>query len=125
TGDGAAGYPPHARYDRVIATVTFPRVPVAYLEQTHPGALILIPLSFAGRGGLMALLHREETGEASKAFLAQYGGFMAVRSVAEPTIPKIRPDLLDATYPTQVPPGMDTIWTSFRISARQDSRQTT
>ncbi len=105
TGDGAAGYPPNARYDRVIATVALPRVPVAYLEQTHPGALILIPLSFAGRGGLMVLLHRDQTGGASGAFLAQYGGFMAVRSVAEPATPKIRPHLLEAAYPTQVPPG--------------------
>ncbi|MGH3572761.1 MAG: methyltransferase domain-containing protein [Pseudonocardiaceae bacterium] len=105
SGDGAAGYPPNARYDRVIATVALPRVPVAYLEQTHPGALILIPLSFAGRGGLMALLRRDQIGGASGSFLAQYGGFMSVRSVAEPAAPKIRPHLLDAAYPTQVPPG--------------------
>ncbi|MBV9162371.1 MAG: methyltransferase domain-containing protein [Pseudonocardiales bacterium] len=103
-GDGAAGYSPNARYDRVIATVALPRVPVAYLEQTHPGSLILIPLSFAGRGGLMALLRRDQAGAASGAFLAQYGGFMAVRSVTEPATPKIRPQLLDAAYPTQVPP---------------------
>ncbi|MGH3770925.1 MAG: methyltransferase domain-containing protein [Pseudonocardiaceae bacterium] len=105
TGDGAAGYPPNARYDRVIATVAFPRVPAAHLEQTHPGALILIPLSFAGRGGLMALLRRDETGGASGAFLAQYGGFMSVRSVSEPDTPKIRPRLLDTAYPTEVPPA--------------------
>ncbi|MGH3870348.1 MAG: methyltransferase domain-containing protein [Pseudonocardiaceae bacterium] len=105
TGDGEAGHPPNGRYDRVIATVASPWVPVAYLEQTHPGALILIPLSFAGRGGLMVLLRRDQTGKASGAFLAQYGGFMSVRSVAEPTTPKIRPDLLDTGYPTQVPPG--------------------
>ncbi|MGH3985678.1 MAG: methyltransferase domain-containing protein [Pseudonocardiaceae bacterium] len=105
TGDGAAGYPPNARYDRVIATVAFSRVPPAHLEQTHPGALILIPLSFAGRGGLMALLRRDEAGGASGAFLAQYGGFMAVRSVPEPATPKIRPHLLDTAHPTEVPPA--------------------
>lgn len=104
TGDGAAGYSPNARYDRVIATVAFPRVPAAHLEQTHTGALILIPLSFAGRGGLMALLRRDETGGASGAFLAQYGGFMAVRSVFEPAAPKIRPYPLAAAHPTEVPP---------------------
>ncbi|MGH3829466.1 MAG: methyltransferase domain-containing protein [Pseudonocardiaceae bacterium] len=104
-GDGAVGYPPNARYDRVIATVAFPRVPAAHLGQTHPGALILIPISFAGRGGLMALLRRDETGGASGAFLAQYGGFMAARSVSEPAAPKIRPYLLDAAHPTEVPPA--------------------
>lgn len=105
TGDGAAGYPPNARYDRVIATVAFPRVPAAHVEQTHTGGLILIPLSFAGRGGLMVLLRRDENGGASGAFLAQYGGFMAVRGAAEPATPKIRPHLLNAAHPTQVPPG--------------------
>jgi protein-L-isoaspartate O-methyltransferase len=40
TGDGAAGYPPRARYDRVIATVAFPRVPLAH----SPGA----PRAFPG-----------------------------------------------------------------------------
>ncbi|MBV9012306.1 MAG: hypothetical protein JO272_09700 [Pseudonocardiales bacterium] len=103
--NGAAGYPPHARYDRVIATVAFPRVPPAHLEQTHAGALILIPLSFAGRGGLMALLRRDESAGASGRFLAQYGGFMAVRNVPEPAAPKIRPRLLAAARPTEVPPA--------------------
>jgi methyltransferase of ATP-grasp peptide maturase system len=105
TGDGAAGYPSRARYDRMIATVAFPWVPLAHLEQTHAGALILIPLSFAGRGGLMALLRRDESGGASGRFLAQYGGFMAVRSVPEPAAPTIRPRLLDAARPTEVPPA--------------------
>lgn len=103
TGDGAAGYPPNAPYDRVIATVALPRVPSAWLQQTRAGALILIPLSFAGGGGLMALLHRDESGAATGRFLAQYGGFMAVRGLSEPDAPKIRPQLLETARPTDVP----------------------
>ena len=105
TGDGAAGYPPNAPYDRVIATVALPGVPTPWLEQTREGARILIPLSFAGRGGLMALLHRDESGGASGRFLTQYGGFMAVRGVTEPDAPKIRPRLLRTARPTEVPPA--------------------
>jgi hypothetical protein len=80
-------------------------VPLAHLEQTHAGALILIPLSFAGRGGLMALLRRDKSGGASGRFLAQYGGFMAVRSVSEPAAPTIRTRLLNTARPTEVPPA--------------------
>ncbi len=102
--DGADGVGADAPYDRVIATVALPRVPPAWLEQTRDDALILIPLSFAGHGGLMALLSRDTIGGASGRFLSQYGGFMAVRSTPQPAIPKIRQRLLDTARPTDVPP---------------------
>lgn len=73
-GDGAQGVTAHKPYDRVISTVALPHVPSAWLEQTRDGALILIPLTFAGHGGLMALLARDATGGASGRFLSQYGG---------------------------------------------------
>lgn len=102
-GDGADGVTANKPYDRVISTVALPRVPPAWLEQTRVGALILIPLSFAGHGGLMALLARDAAGGASGRFLSQYGGFMAVRSVPEPAAPKIRSHLLETLRPTPVP----------------------
>ncbi|MCA1675308.1 MAG: methyltransferase domain-containing protein, partial [Actinobacteria bacterium] len=103
-GDGAAGVPAYAPYDRLIATVALPRVPPAWLEQTRGDALLLIPLSCAGHGGLMALLAREPTGRASGRFLAQYGGFMSVRNAPQPPTPTIRPGLLTTARPTEVPP---------------------
>ncbi len=102
--DGAAGVAADELYDRVISTVALPYVPPAWLEHTQEGALILIPLSFAGHGGLMALLSRDATGGASGLFLSQYGGFMAVRSAPEPAAPKIRTHLLETVRPTDVPP---------------------
>lgn len=103
-GDGAAGVAAHAPYDRLIATVALPRVPPAWLEQTSDDALILIPLSCAGHGGLMALLSRQAGGRASGRFLSQYGGFMSVRSLPQPAAPRIRPELLTTAGPTDVPP---------------------
>jgi protein-L-isoaspartate O-methyltransferase len=104
-GDGAAGIAADKPYDRVISTVALSRVPPAWLKHTRPGALILIPLRFAGHGGLMALLSREATGEASGRFLSQYGGFMAVRNAPEPAQPTLRSQLLDENVrPTDVPP---------------------
>lgn len=102
--DGANGVAGHAPYDRVIATVALPRVPPAWLEQTRDDALILIPLSFAGHGGLMALLSRDPTSGASGRFLSHYGGFMPLRSTPQPAAPKIRPRLLDTAHPTEAPP---------------------
>ena len=126
-GDGTVGYPPKAPYDRVIATVALPTVPDAWRQQTRAGALILIPLSFAGHGGLMALLHRDTSGVVSGRFLTQYGGFMAVRSLTTLNSPKIRPGLLDAARPTQVPPQAltDGHPTAFYLSIRCPTRYTT
>ncbi|MEU6995287.1 methyltransferase domain-containing protein [Streptomyces sp. NPDC046465] len=51
TGDGAAGCPERAPYDRIIATCTLTSVPRAWLGQCRPGARILAPLAT----GLIAL----------------------------------------------------------------------
>ncbi|MFJ1645713.1 methyltransferase domain-containing protein [Streptomyces sp. NPDC088258] len=45
TGDGARGCPRRAPFDRIIATCTLPSVPVSWLAQCRPGALILAPLA--------------------------------------------------------------------------------
>ncbi|AXK36892.1 methyltransferase domain-containing protein [Streptomyces armeniacus] len=51
TGDGARGCPAHAPYDRIIATCALPAVPLPWLAQCAPGALVLAPLAT----GLIAL----------------------------------------------------------------------
>ncbi|MEW1927477.1 methyltransferase domain-containing protein [Streptomyces sp. NPDC088360] len=51
TGDGTAGCPERAPYDRIIATCTLASVPRPWLAQCRPGARILAPLAT----GLIAL----------------------------------------------------------------------
>jgi protein-L-isoaspartate(D-aspartate) O-methyltransferase len=46
--DGAAGYPPSAPYDRVIATVGVSDLAPAWLDQLHPDGRIVVPLDVRG-----------------------------------------------------------------------------
>lgn len=45
-GDGAAGYPARAPYDRLIATARLRCIPRAFLEQAADGAVMVVPLGF-------------------------------------------------------------------------------
>lgn len=69
-------------------------------------ALILIPLRFAGHGGLMALLSRDPTGGASGRFLFRYGGFMPIRSTPQPAISPHPTTPAGYRTPTEVPPRL-------------------
>jgi protein-L-isoaspartate(D-aspartate) O-methyltransferase len=54
TGDGAEGYPPHAPYDRIIATAAVQQVPYPWVTQTRPGGTILTPWHTAYHDGALA-----------------------------------------------------------------------
>jgi protein-L-isoaspartate O-methyltransferase len=74
TGDGALGAPAHAPYDRVIATCEVPAVPMAWLAQCVPGALILAPVAT----GLLAL-RVEGAGDGQGRFLPTPAFFVPLR----------------------------------------------
>jgi methyltransferase of ATP-grasp peptide maturase system len=78
--DGTGGYPGRAPFDRIIATVGFPRIPTAWLAQTKPGGSILCPLDLNGSGGLLARLTVEGPTRVSGHFLPTYGDFMSLRA---------------------------------------------
>ncbi|BCJ32536.1 protein-L-isoaspartate O-methyltransferase [Actinocatenispora thailandica] len=78
TGDGRDGVPDRAPYDRIIATVSAPTVPAAWIQQTRPGGLILLNLYAELGGGALALLTAGD-GRAEGKFLANYGAFMPTR----------------------------------------------
>lgn len=79
-GDGAAGHPGNAPFDRIIATCSAPRIPGPWITQLRPGGLLLTNLHRDLGGGALARLRRDGSGQMHGSFLADYGGFMPVRS---------------------------------------------
>lgn len=77
-GDGTAGYPAGAPYDRVIATASVSVVPCSWVEQTRPGGRIVFP--FAGTfDGALAVLVVDDDGVARGRFHDE-AGFMRLRN---------------------------------------------
>lgn len=76
--DGERGYAASAPYDRVLCTCAVSRIPLAWLEQTRPGGLVLTALNRPIGGGLVRLVAGENaTGRGG--MLAQDGRFMPMR----------------------------------------------
>ncbi len=92
-GDGAAGWPAGAPYDRVIATCSVASIPYPWVEQTRPGGLIEAPLA----GGLfdwgVVRLEVTRDGTASGRLLPREFMFMRLRSHRDPGA--TAPDLAD------------------------------
>jgi protein-L-isoaspartate(D-aspartate) O-methyltransferase len=80
TGDGAAGHPPNAPYDRVLATCAVGQVPYAWIEQTRPGGQILTPWGTEYHNGALARLTVGGAGAASGHFDPVILAFMRLRA---------------------------------------------
>ncbi len=81
-GDGRAGWPPDAPYDRIIVTASGPDVPRAWFDQLAEGGLVVVPLWLRGSLQSVVVLRRLADGFESVQIIP--GGFMALRgSLAE------------------------------------------
>ncbi len=77
--DGLEGYQPHAPYDRIIATCSVRRIPVAWLAQTGPGGLIVANIGFG-----VVPLRVEAHGSAQGRFLSSVAAFIEARPADAP-----------------------------------------
>lgn len=81
-GDGRQGWETGAPYDRLIATVSVPDVPLVWLSQVRDGGVIVVSLWRDLGGGPLVRLDVND-GTAQGFFLPEAGGFMPVRSVTK------------------------------------------
>lgn len=81
-GDGLAGAPGSQPYDRVIATCALRSVPASWIEQSRPGAVILVTLTgWLGASGLAKLIVTDPaSGTAEGTFTDPDVNFMPARS---------------------------------------------
>ncbi|QSB12859.1 methyltransferase domain-containing protein [Natronosporangium hydrolyticum] len=79
-GDGAAGHPARAPYDRIIATCAADRIPSAWIDQLADGGIIVAPLAV---GGMLVVLHKTSLGTVSGRVDAQPVGFMPLRPAGQ------------------------------------------
>jgi protein-L-isoaspartate(D-aspartate) O-methyltransferase len=85
TGDGAAGYPPDAPYDRILSTaaVLAGQLPYTWVQQTVPGGMILTPWGTSFRNGELVSLTVAPDGTAVGAIVDAVA-FMRLRSQRTP-----------------------------------------
>ena len=102
TGDGLAGHPDRAPYDRIVATCSVRHIPRAWLAQAAPGARIVATLSGWMNGSGLAAFTVAEDGTAHGRFLPGMVSFMSARAHAAPpfdrTLPKRDGDSRAARY---------------------------
>ncbi|KQX17094.1 methyltransferase [Streptomyces sp. Root431] len=84
--DGARGCAEHAPYDRIVATCAVPAVPLPWLAQCRPGALVLAPLSTG-----LILLRVRDGSHAEGRFLETSAYFVPLRGVAGRPVPRHGP----------------------------------
>ncbi|MGH7747074.1 MAG: methyltransferase domain-containing protein [Candidatus Dormibacteria bacterium] len=85
TGDGAAGYPPSAPYDRIVCTaaVLAGQLPYAWVQQTVPGGMVLTPWGTSFRNGELVSLVVQPDGTAVGRIVDAVA-FMRLRSQRTP-----------------------------------------
>ncbi|WP_245700584.1 methyltransferase domain-containing protein [Streptomyces roseifaciens] len=111
--DGFLGFPERAPYDRVIATCGLRAIPFAWVEQTAPGGVILVPWgTYYGPEEATARLVVAGDGRSASGPFTQAVGFMRMRSQR----------LVRRQHAAYVPPGaMDRADTSVTALRAEDA----
>ncbi|GAB2696216.1 methyltransferase domain-containing protein [Kitasatospora kifunensis] len=105
TGDGYAGHPAGAPYDRIIATCGMRQIPQAWVEQLRPGGIIVAPWgTHFENGDALVRLAISQDGIAAGPFLRPVE-FMKLRAQ------RLRPP----QHPAEFPGDADTSTTTLRL----------
>ncbi|MGH3915531.1 MAG: methyltransferase domain-containing protein [Pseudonocardiaceae bacterium] len=94
TGDGEAGVPDRAPFDRIVATCAVPQIPLTWITQLAPGGTLLVNVRGEIAGGTLCLLTKDLNGddELIGSFIDVAGHFMWARPDTVRALPyDIRP----------------------------------
>jgi protein-L-isoaspartate(D-aspartate) O-methyltransferase len=78
-GDGRAGWPKAAPFDRIIATASSDHVPRAWRDQVVPGGLIVLPLRLVGSPMPQLVMSFQRDGDVLRSTAITPGSFMPLR----------------------------------------------
>lgn len=80
-GDGRAGYPPAAPFDRIIVTAAAREIPSAWFDQLAEGGRLVVPMDLRpSGGGMQAIPALERHGESLASVEMTWGQFMSLHS---------------------------------------------
>ncbi|HEX8644481.1 MAG TPA: protein-L-isoaspartate(D-aspartate) O-methyltransferase [Allosphingosinicella sp.] len=65
-GDGYAGWPEHAPFDRIIVTAAAPQVPQPLTDQLRPGGRMVIPVGASSEDHQLVLVVKDRRGRVSR-----------------------------------------------------------
>jgi methyltransferase of ATP-grasp peptide maturase system len=117
--DGVNGFPPGAPYDRVLCTCAVPRIPLAWLEQTRPGGLIVTTLSRPLGAGLVRITAGPDS-TGSGRVLADDGRFMPLRAPQTHEVTWPTPDMTGSTRTAQLAAAVVSPTSPFEFFAGLD-----
>ena len=101
--DGELGYPPNAPYDRVLGTCSVSRIPLAWLDQTRPGGLVVTTLNRPLGAGLVRITAGEGPCGTGRV-LVDDGRFMPLRAHRQPLDADLAESLPGAEGATRATP---------------------
>jgi len=105
TGNGLDGYAPGAPYDRIIATGSYYKVPLAWLDQLQTGGIIVMNLR--GHIGICAFLKIEKVGlqRAAHGIFLSNSEFMELTDINNPShrVSELISQYLGQPMITQIP----------------------
>jgi protein-L-isoaspartate(D-aspartate) O-methyltransferase len=89
TADGLEGYPPRAPYDRIIATCSVHRIPMAWVDQLRLGGVLVAPLRDGSFEAVLVALRKREDGSVVGNLYREPVSFMRLIGDVEPAAPEL------------------------------------